>query len=103
MNRSLKNVRGSLLEFLYRAVIDGDGQMILFLSREHFQLSHASTGASTGVAGGGASSSFTFFSSPFFDQSGFFCKIEEMLRSNTWKSRYTRSRLDSHTVLAVSG
>lgn len=94
MNRQLKNLRGSLLEFLYRAVIDGDGQMILFLSREHFQLSHASTG----VAGAGASSSFTFFSSPpFLDQSGFFCKIEKMLRSNTWKSRYTCSRLDSHT------
>lgn len=42
-----------------------------------FQLSlfHASTGV-----GGAASSSFTFFSSPFFDQSGFFCKIEKTLR-----------------------
>lgn len=55
--------------------------------------------ASTGV-GGAASSSFTFFSSPFFDQSGFFCKIEDTSREiQTEFVRLVKRfiSLDSHT------
>jgi len=59
------------------------------------QFSHSSTGV-------GGSSSFTFFSSPFFDQSGFFCKIEKALRQ-LHRNLIALVRIRLAHWLAVSG
>lgn len=58
---------GGFSSFLSREMVSGRRMDDPFsnTSRPSHRVSHAST-----------SSSFTFFSSPFFDQSGFFCKIQ---------------------------